>query len=310
MDDEEWLRNLAARILARDGFSAVVFENAALAIDAMDRLNVKPALVLTDRKMPDMDGFQLAGWVQWNRPGIPVVMMTADAEDEAVKTQAAELGIALVAKPFESEGLMTAVRAALPPEATPTTEPQPPRPIMEGVGDLTDLVGLGRQEPEASVGGPASWADSEQGPPPESSMLVLDGPSVTGSFGANLRRNDELIPPAPAGETPSSASAHDPWVDSRRDSSEDPGAAKDRLHDRLLAIVEKMTDMGTIVARLNAEFRDLLRQAREAQQIHELLEPVPAAPPMAAATAQPGGVNGKSVRLKSGVCAILEPLNY
>lgn len=58
-------------------------ENGEQAVEQMETEDID--LLITDLKMPVMDGFELLAWVSTNRPGLPVIVMTAfgDAELEA-----------------------------------------------------------------------------------------------------------------------------------------------------------------------------------------------------------------------------------
>src|SRR6516225_11343686 len=72
-----------------------VLHYATSGAEALDQLSgeIEPALVavLSDINMPGMDGLQLPGEIRERFPDLPVMMVTADGDDER-RRQAAEYG--------------------------------------------------------------------------------------------------------------------------------------------------------------------------------------------------------------------------
>src|ERR1700742_1112764 len=124
VDDELGIRALLSEILADEGHTIELAENAAQARAVRDRL--RPDLVLLDIWMPDVDGITLLK--EWGGAGLltmPVIMMsghgTIDTAVEATKYGA----IAFLEKPITLQKLLRAVeqglarpsqRSAAPPE--------------------------------------------------------------------------------------------------------------------------------------------------------------------------------------------------
>src|SRR4051812_45793079 len=74
VEDELLIRMALAEFLEDSGFHVVEAGSAAEAI-AIVESNPRIALVFSDVVMPGgMDGFGLAGWLDANRPGLPVMM--------------------------------------------------------------------------------------------------------------------------------------------------------------------------------------------------------------------------------------------
>jgi two-component system response regulator HydG len=84
VDDEVNARNALTELLSEEGYAV---ESAADAFKALGKAaEFAPDLVLTDLKMPGMDGLQLLGRLHENDPDLPVIVMTAFGEVEtAVK---------------------------------------------------------------------------------------------------------------------------------------------------------------------------------------------------------------------------------
>ena len=71
------------------------------------------AAVVTDYRMPGMDGLELADKVHQARPELPIIMVTA-YNDEHLERQAAERGVAaIIRKPFDLTTLVDTVAEAL-----------------------------------------------------------------------------------------------------------------------------------------------------------------------------------------------------
>ena len=92
-----------------------VLHYATSGAEALDQLSgeIEPALVavLSDINMPGMDGLQLPGEIRERFPDLPVMMVTADGDDER-RRQAAEYGAAdFLAKPVDFEHLKGAASA-------------------------------------------------------------------------------------------------------------------------------------------------------------------------------------------------------
>jgi CheY-like chemotaxis protein len=75
VDDEELVRNLIVTLLAKLGHSPIP---AVDGVDALDRIKGnKIDAVITDIKMPNMDGVALTTEILKRYPGLPIMVMTA-----------------------------------------------------------------------------------------------------------------------------------------------------------------------------------------------------------------------------------------
>ncbi|OGG54655.1 MAG: hypothetical protein A3F84_13830 [Candidatus Handelsmanbacteria bacterium RIFCSPLOWO2_12_FULL_64_10] len=92
VDDAEVSRYLAGRLLERqEGMKAVYAENGREALAVIQR--EAPDLVLTDLRMPEMDGLTLVEAIRKAHPSLPVILMTAYGNEE-VAIQALQKGAA------------------------------------------------------------------------------------------------------------------------------------------------------------------------------------------------------------------------
>jgi DNA-binding NtrC family response regulator len=111
VDDEEPQRMMLAKILGRAGFQVVT---AADGTEALSSLKDAPFdLMLTDQRMPSMDGLELLERVRRTRPELPIILMTAygtvSTAVEAMKRGASDY----LTKPFERDELLVVVEKAI-----------------------------------------------------------------------------------------------------------------------------------------------------------------------------------------------------
>jgi DNA-binding NtrC family response regulator len=111
VDDEAHQREMLSGILERAGYRVETAATAEQALSALERSRFD--LVLTDQKMPGLDGLALLERVQGLQPELPVVLMTAfGSVSEAVS--AMKKGAAdYLTKPFEKEELLLVLEKTL-----------------------------------------------------------------------------------------------------------------------------------------------------------------------------------------------------
>jgi PAS domain S-box-containing protein len=113
VDDEEVLAAMEKQMLEHLGYRVAVRTNSS---DALNTFQSHPRdfdLVITDRTMPRMTGFELAEQIKTIRPDIPIILCTGYSDELEVE-RAAALGISrMVMKPLGMNELADAVRSAL-----------------------------------------------------------------------------------------------------------------------------------------------------------------------------------------------------
>ena len=111
IDDDAAMRDSLAFLMESAGFSIACFESAEAFVAILP--GIEDGCVVTDVRMPGMDGFELLRRVRQEKPRLPVIVMTGHG-DIPLAVQAMKLGAAdFVEKPFEDERLIEAVRVAL-----------------------------------------------------------------------------------------------------------------------------------------------------------------------------------------------------
>ncbi|MCG3174693.1 MAG: Regulatory protein AtoC [Myxococcota bacterium] len=109
-DDEQNMRRVVSAMLTREGWEV---DEAADGAEARSKLREsRYAALVTDLRMPGMNGLELLKWSQSEFPGMPVVVITAhgsvDTAVEALKQGAFDY----ITKPFEKDDLLASLRKA------------------------------------------------------------------------------------------------------------------------------------------------------------------------------------------------------
>jgi CheY-like chemotaxis protein len=112
-EDEDPVRALVARALAQDGHEVVATADGAEALDVLQREAGRFDLVLTDIRMPVMDGIALALATARDFPALPILLMTGYADQRERASGLDALIRDVVAKPFTLTEIKAAVAAAL-----------------------------------------------------------------------------------------------------------------------------------------------------------------------------------------------------
>jgi len=112
-EDEEGLRTLVARALALDGHEVVTAGDGAEALDLLNRAQDSFSLLLTDIRMPIMDGIALARAAARDHPQLGILLMTGYA-DQRERTGGLESLIHdVITKPFSVGTIRNAVKQAI-----------------------------------------------------------------------------------------------------------------------------------------------------------------------------------------------------
>ncbi len=113
VEDDPMVRRLTSRIVAGLGYAVIV---CASSDEALERSAAHPGhidLLLTDVIMPGRNGRELFEVLRSRRPELKVVFMSGYTDDVIASRGVLEPGTRLVSKPFTTEELAVAVRAAL-----------------------------------------------------------------------------------------------------------------------------------------------------------------------------------------------------
>lgn len=105
-EDDDSIRHALTDVLTASGYEVLALEEGLAAIRAVRERNFD--LALLDVAMPGADGFQVLQVMSAERPGTPVIMLTARGEEED-RVQGLKLGADdYIVKPFSIRELLAA----------------------------------------------------------------------------------------------------------------------------------------------------------------------------------------------------------
>jgi len=115
VDDEQSYRQLLSLVFESDGHTIRTASNGREALAVLQREPVD--VVISDVRMPDMDGIQMLSAVRETQPDLGVILMTAFASVETAR-EAFKLGADnFIQKPFDVEELKLIVKKTLEKQA-------------------------------------------------------------------------------------------------------------------------------------------------------------------------------------------------
>ena len=109
LEDEDGVRELAARILFERGYRVVQARNGSEALAALRDRAWSPNLLLTDVIVPDMGTGELEWQVHALRPDLPILYMSGYSRDDIVDRGLLREDQSFLQKPFTSEDLASDV---------------------------------------------------------------------------------------------------------------------------------------------------------------------------------------------------------
>jgi two-component system response regulator FixJ len=111
IDDDEDIRRAVAFLLGTAGLAVRVHESALQFLENLDTL--QPGCIVSDVRMPGMDGLELQQRLKAMGVEMPIIIMTGHA-DVPLAVQAMKAGaVDFIEKPFDDETLLSAIRIAL-----------------------------------------------------------------------------------------------------------------------------------------------------------------------------------------------------
>lgn len=113
VEDDESFREVVVAIFESQGFFVQEAENGLVAKDLLGDIRNKFDLVVSDIKMPKMDGLSLLDYVKAEHPGLKFIMMTGFSEQLEGKDLSRVPFDMLLSKPFRFEELQDAITVIL-----------------------------------------------------------------------------------------------------------------------------------------------------------------------------------------------------
>lgn len=175
VDDDPSFNKMVAVFLDRNKFEIVSVHSSKSAIEAFDHHTFD--LMLTDFKLPDMDGLKLIEKVKEGKPNLPVILMT-NYKDIRTAVKSIQLGaFEFVTKPINPDELLLLVRRAIASEikksSSKTIEEKHTKASKVSGGIVDDYI-VGKSDDAQEL-----WNHIELVAPTKMSVLIL-GESGTG----------------------------------------------------------------------------------------------------------------------------------
>ncbi len=111
VDDDRSIRWVLEKALDRVGIRNRSFANAETVLDAITA--ERPAAVVTDIRMPGMDGLQLLEHLRASAPELPVIVMTAYSDLDSAVSSYQGGAFEYLPKPFDIDEAVAAVRRSI-----------------------------------------------------------------------------------------------------------------------------------------------------------------------------------------------------
>ncbi len=110
VDDESMLRRLLEKVLKKEGYNVHLAPSAKDALDILRDNTVD--IMISDIRMPEMDGFALLKAVKADYPDVGIIMMTGYADAYTVKDALLLGADDYITKPFKSAEICMIVERA------------------------------------------------------------------------------------------------------------------------------------------------------------------------------------------------------
>jgi two-component system, cell cycle sensor histidine kinase and response regulator CckA len=113
VEDEDVVRNFAARALSRQGYEVLEAGTGVEALDVMDREKGRIDIVVSDVIMPEMDGPTMLKEMRKTNPGLKIIFVSGYPDDAFKKSLDEDEAYAFLPKPFTLPQLAAKVKEQL-----------------------------------------------------------------------------------------------------------------------------------------------------------------------------------------------------
>lgn len=110
VDDDSSIRWVMEKALTRAGLDCRAFESGDAVIDALD--SETPMVVVSDIRMPGMDGIALLSEIKARQPDLPVIITTAHSDLDSAVNSYEEGAFEYLPKPFDIDEMVATVTRA------------------------------------------------------------------------------------------------------------------------------------------------------------------------------------------------------
>ena len=111
VDDEKNYPLILSAVLEEEGFETLTANSGKAALEIIESSDID--LILTDMKMPEMDGIELLKRIKKIDPDLPVIVMTAHGTVDKAVDAMQEGAYTYIQKPFDNERMILYVKKAI-----------------------------------------------------------------------------------------------------------------------------------------------------------------------------------------------------
>ena len=111
VDDDRSIRWVLEKALEQDGIQSRTFESGDMALRALER--EQPDALVSDIRMPGIDGLELLGTIQQAYPNLPVIIMTAHSDLDSAVASYQGGAFEYLPKPFDVDDAVALVKRAV-----------------------------------------------------------------------------------------------------------------------------------------------------------------------------------------------------
>ena len=133
VDDDRSIRWVLAKALKGAGIDSVEYESGAEVIAAINCST--PRAIITDIRMPGMDGFELLSHLNEAAPNVPVIITTAHADLDSAVSAFQSGAFEYLPKPFDVDDAIELVERALSHSQATGTE------VVMAASPESDIIG-------------------------------------------------------------------------------------------------------------------------------------------------------------------------
>ena len=126
IDDDQSMRWVLDKTLSNNGYRVNAFESGSVALARFKRTAVeeRPSLIITDVRMPGINGFELLKQIKHISPQTPIIVMTAYTDLDTTVQAFHEGAFEYLPKPFDIDDALKLVARACEPVAGSSTGSQ------------------------------------------------------------------------------------------------------------------------------------------------------------------------------------------
>jgi len=130
VDDDRSIRWVLEKALEKEGLNVRTFDSGDAALKQLT--TDKPVAIVSDVRMPGIDGLGLLGILQKDFPEIPVIIMTAHSDLDSAVSAYQGGAFEYLPKPFDVDEAVAVTRRALAHAQEISSQYKEPEPILDG----------------------------------------------------------------------------------------------------------------------------------------------------------------------------------